>query len=493
MNRIQPMRLPFVDRRVAIALLALPIVTIASAAQQPATTQMVLKGRAPVSSKPLAITMPRVQQAVLPNGLRLLVLEDHRVPWVGYQMVVDGAGGYYDPPNRVGLAGTAASMLREGTAQHTSLQIAEALEATGASMSISGPGAATRATIAGGAFPEQFEKVLALVADVTLRPAFPQQEWERYRTRAKVGLVQSRTSPDFLASETLSRVVYGSHPGSRVTASGTALDSLTPAALSAFHRTHYVPERTVIAIAGDISMARARALVTEQFGSWARSGEALPPVVDPTPMGAPKVSLVARPGSVQTTLWVGTQGLRRTNPDYLPLLVANRVLGGVMGRLFRHLREEKGYTYGIGSAISATPFAGTWIANTSVRTEVTAPALSDLLAEIALLRDSLVPARELEDSKRAVSAQFALSLESPSQALTYYLDGMLYGLPASYWDSYPARIAQVSAAQVRAAARKYWDPARLQIVAVGDTTQIRETLAKLGTLEMYDVEGRLIR
>ena len=207
-------------------------------------------------------------------------------------------------------------------------------------------------------------------------------------------------------------------------------------------------------------------------------------------MGAPKVYLVHRPNSVQTTLYVGTQGLTRTNADYTSLAVANRVLGGVMGRLFRHLREEKGYTYGIGSGIQTSPYVGAWTASTSVRTEVTEPALRDLMAEIAEMRDKPVPAQELADSKRALVAQFALSLESPQQMLSYSLDTWELGLPANYWDTYPARVSAITAEQAQSAAKKYWDPSRLQIVAVGDATKIRDILAKFGAVEVFDAEGK---
>jgi predicted Zn-dependent peptidase len=156
------------------------------------------------------------------------------------------------------------------------------------------------------------------------------------------------------------------------------------------------------------------------------------------------------------------------------------------------LREEKGYTYGIGSAVPSTPYVGAWTAATSVRTEVTEPALRDLLAEIAAMRDSLVPTDEFEDAKRALVASFALSLESPQQVLGYYLDRWQYQLPADYWDTYPARVAAITPAQARAAVKKYWDPARLQIVAVGDASKIRDMLSKLGTVEVYDAEGRRI-
>jgi predicted Zn-dependent peptidase len=161
-----------------------------------------------------------------------------------------------------------------------------------------------------------------------------------------------------------------------------------------------------------------------------------------------------------------------------------------MGRLFRHLREEKGYTYGIGSNISTAPYVSDWSASTNVRTDVTEPALRDLLAEIAEMRDKPVPEKELADSKRAVVAQFALSLESPQRILSYSLENWEQNLPATYWDTYPAKISAVTAEQAQAAAKKYWDPSRLQIVAVGDATKIRDILAKFGNVEVYDSEGR---
>jgi zinc protease len=206
------------------------------------------------------------------------------------------------------------------------------------------------------------------------------------------------------------------------------------------------------------------------------------------------VYLVARPGSVQTNLFVGTQSLTRTDPDYVPLTVANAVIGaGPQGRLFRHLREDKGYTYGAYSGFSATGHRGSWSASTDVRTDVTDPALADLIAEIAEMREKPVPEAELNDAKRAIVAGFALSLENPQQMLGYYVQNWLYNLPADYWDTYPAKINAVTAAQAQAAAAKYWDAPRLQIVAVGDAAKITEILRKRGTLEVYDVDGKPVK
>ena len=460
-----------------------------TAPPQPSTTQMVLKGRAPVSNEVLKVKLPRPHEADLPNGLHVMVLEDRRLPQVTFTLIIPGAGGYFDPQDKIGLASYTASLMREGTKTRTSPQISEALETMAAMLTVGSGLSGTTATIFGGSLSESFDKLMDLTADVLLNPSFDPAEWERFKTRTKAGLIQQRTNPGFLASEMFNRVVFGSHPAGRVSSTAANLDAITPEALVEFHRTHYVPDHAAIAFAGDISLGDARKLVEAKLGGWKKAGVATAPVGDPDAVGAPKVYLVARPGSVQTTLYVGTQSMKRTDPDYAALTVVNRVLGGVMGRLFRHLREEKGYTYGIGSGFSATLYRGSWTSSTSVRTDVTDPALTDLLAEISELRDKPVPESEFADAKRAIVGSFARDLENPQQVLGYYVDNWLYGLPADYWDTYPARIMSVTAAQAQAAAQKYWAPSRLQIVAVGDATKITDILRKKGTLEVFDADG----
>jgi len=202
------------------------------------------------------------------------------------------------------------------------------------------------------------------------------------------------------------------------------------------------------------------------------------------------VHLVARPNSVQTSFIVGTQAINRTAADYDVVSVMNRVIGGgPTARLFLNLREEKGYTYGAYSNVSAGRYRGDWRASTDVRAEVTEPALKDLLAEIARLRSEAVPEKEFGDVRRSMVASFALSLESPQQVLSYFVTSWQYKLPADYWDRYPDRIMAVTQAQVRASAQKYLDAARLQIVAVANPTSA-EVLRKYGTLVTYDTDGR---
>jgi len=480
----------------ALALLAVSLVTVG--AQQPgegtapSTKGMVLKGKAPVSNDILRVKLPRPQEADLPNGVHLMVLEDHRLPQIAFQIIVPGAGGYYDEPSTIGLANYTAQLMREGTETRNSQQISQELERMAAFVNVGASVSGPNATVSGNAMTENFDRLFALTAEILLAPSFPADEWDRLKTRSRAGLIQQRANPGFLANEQYSRVIYGSHPAGRVSATPATLDAITREAIVAFHRAHYVPDHAAIAFAGDITLAEARKAVEARLGGWAKRGIPKPPVSDPAPIGPRKVYMVARPNSVQTTLFVGTQSLTRKDPDYEQLLVVNRVLGGAMGRLFRHLREEKGYTYGIGSGISATNFRGDWTASTSVRTEVTEAALRDLLDEIAQLRNTPIPAAELSDSKRAIVASFALSLENPQAVLGYYMNSWLFGLPADYWDTYAARISAVTAAQAQAAAAKYWADERLQIVAVGDGTKIAPILAKYGPVEQYDTEGKKI-
>jgi zinc protease len=458
--------------------------------QPPSTAGLVIKGKAPVSNDVLKVKLPKPQEAALPNGLHLMVLEDHRLPRVAFQIIIPGAGGYFDPPTMVGLSSYTAQMMREGTSTKTSAQISQELETMSAVVNVGSGVSGPFATVSGNALTENLPRLFDLTADVLLNPAFPADEWDRLKVRTRTGLIQQRTQPGFLAAERFNKVLFGDHPSGRISATPETLDAITRDAMVAFHKTRFVPDHALIAFAGDITLADARKLVDGKLGAWKKSGAPKPTTSQPAAAGPPKVYLVARPNSVQTSLTVGMQSMVRTDPDYVPLTVANRVLGGTMGRLFMHLREEKGYTYGIGSGFSATDIRGQWSASTNVRAEVTEPALNDLLAEIAEMRDKPVPEKELNDAKRAIVAGFALSLENPSQVLGYYVQNWLYGLPANYWDTYPAQISAVTPAQAQAAARKYWDASKLQIVAVGDAGKITDILKAKGTLEAFDAEGK---
>jgi zinc protease len=479
---------------ITFALSALGVAHVQSTPQQESPTQgVVKKGRIPLSSQIPKITLPKPAEADLPNGLHLLVLEDHRLPQINFQIFIPGAGGYYDPADHEGLAQFTAAVMREGTATRTSDQLSQQLEVMAATLVIGAGAAGQEATVNGSCLSDQIGDLLGLTADVLLHPSFADQELTRYKQRTRAGLIQQRANPNFLAQEMFQRVIYGTHPASRISPTIATLDKTTRDNLVEFHRAHYIPDRAAMAISGDISMADARTLVEEKLADWKKAGVPPAAIADPAPISGSRIYFIGRPNSAQTVLTIGGQALERANPDYEKAQVMNRILGGgPTGRLFIHLREEKGYTYGIGSGFTAPIYRGDWSASTSVRTEVTEPALHDLLAEIAQMRDLPVTDAELADAKRAMVASFALSLESPATLLNYQVTRWRFKLPADYWDRYAERVNAVTKADVQAMAKKYLAAGALQIVAVGDPTKVADVLKKLGEVETYDADGKRV-
>jgi zinc protease len=509
MNRTPRPSMPNRPRthRTALTLLGLflmvtPLLTVgalrshfnpALLAQGTATTSpgLVRKGKVPVSTEIIKIMLPRPAEADLPNGLHLIVLEDHRLPEISFQVIIPGAGGFFDPVDQPGLASFTASLLREGTTTRASDRISAELELMAATLNVNAGTTSTEATMSGSALSDQASALFDIAADVLLHPAFADDEVARFKQRTRTTLLQQRGNPNFLASEMFARAIYGSHPAGRIAPTVASLDRTTRQQLVEFHQTQYVPDRAVLAIAGDISLPQVRTLVESKLGLWKKSaGASKVSITDPAPVIGSKIFLVGRPSSVQTNLIVGTQAIERANADYDALQVMNKVIGGnVTGRLFLHLREDKGYTYGASSAVDARQHRGDWAAGTNVRTEVTEPALRDLLDEIRQMRDVPVPDAELADAKRSMIASFALSLESPQQMLGLYVTAWRYKLPADYWDRYAERVSAVTRDQVQAMARKYLAADHLQIVAVGDPVRIADSLKNFGAVESYDANG----
>ena len=215
--------------------------------QGPTTQGMVLKGKAPVSTEILKVKLPRPQTVTLANGLHLMVLEDRSLPQINFQVIIPGAGGYYDPADRIGLAQYTAQMMREGTTSRNTVQISQELETMAANVFVGSGLSSQTATVSGGSLTENFDKVFAIATDILLNPTFPAEEWERAKARAKAGLVQQRTNPSFLSLERYNKILYGDHPAARVTTSADMLDAITRDAMVEFHRTHYVPDHALIA------------------------------------------------------------------------------------------------------------------------------------------------------------------------------------------------------------------------------------------------------
>jgi zinc protease len=449
------------------------------------------KNLAPVSKDVLRVSLPRPAEAVLDNGLAVLILEDRRFPTVQVQLQIGGAGPIHEPADRAGRASLTAQMLAEGTETRTSEQLAREIETLGAEISASSPFGSTDASISASGLSDNFDAWFALVADVLLHPSFPADEFAKLVSRTKAQLRQQRASAGFLSQEQFQRAVFGGHPAAVVSASEASLAAIAPDQLREWHRERYVPQRAVLGVAGDVRAADLVPRLNRLLAAWKPSGgkEAWP--ARPEPPAAGRRIVVDRPASVQSRIVLGGPALDRRDPDYIPLTVMNRVLGGgSASRLFLNLREEKGYTYGVYSLVTALKYPGSWRAFGDVRTEVTADALKEFVKEFRRLREEPVPPAELEEHQRAIVASFALSLEQPAQLLGYALTRKIYGLPDDYWDVYPARVMAVTAAEIQRVAAKYVDLDRLQIVAVGDAARIRPALEAYGPVEVVDTDGK---
>ena len=466
-----------------------------TAGQNPTSTKgAVIKGKAPVNKQVLSVKLPAAQEATLKNGLHVVLLEgDHRLPIFSMEMVIN-SGGFSDPVEKRGLANITAALMREGTAKHNSREIAEALDTIGATFGANSGVSSFTTNVTAGGLTENIDQILDLYAEILLTPKYPAEEVKRFKDRLVASLPQQRANPNFLAQERLLQAIYQSHPASLLLAPVDAVNKITPADLAAFHDTNYVPNNATLYIAGDVAMKQMLPKLEKLFGDW-KPGKVTQPTLPPIPSQADtRIHLINRPGSVQTLFQIGSLSLERTSPDYIAMSVMNRILGvGPPSRLFLNIREDKGYTYSVGSNFSALKYPGLFTAQSPVRTEVTEGTIREFINEFKRIRDEKVSPTELENAKRAIIGGFALSLENPTQRLNNIITQKSYGLPADYWDTYPQKVNAITAEDVQRVAQKYIDINHLQIVAVGDASKTRDVLAKFGTVQEYDDKGNPVR
>jgi predicted Zn-dependent peptidase len=463
--------------------------------QTPSSTKgAVIKGKAPVNKNLLKVKLPKAQEADLKNGLHVVVLEsNHLLPIFSMEMVVM-SGGLSDPVDLRGLAGVTAALLREGTAKHNSRELAEQLDTLGATFNANSGVSSFSTSITTSGLTDNLDQILDLYAEIIRTPTFPTDEVKRYQARTVPQQSLLRGQPQFLAQERLAQAIYGTHPASLVAAPPAAVAKITSADLARFHHQNYVPNNATLFIAGDVTLKQLLPKLERVFGDWQRGtvpALSLPAV---PAQAATRIYLINRPGSVQTNYLIGSLGMERTDPDYIAMAVMNRILGtGPSSRLFLNIREDKGYTYSVGSGFSAGKYRGTFTAQSPVRTEVTEGTIREFMNEFNRIRNEKVSATELDNAKRAIIGNFALSLENPQGRLQNIITQKLYNLPANYWDTYPQKVEALTVDDIQRVAQKYIDVNHLQIVAVGDASKTREVLAKFGAVEEYDSDGKPTR
>ena len=444
--------------------------------------------RAPVAKDILQVKLPQPQRFTLPagadkaGGARMLVVEDHKLPLLTITVSMR-AGSLFESAAKPGVADLTAAQLNEGTRTKDYMQIARATEKIGASL---GAGAgAERAVVSVSGLSENTDELVALLADVLLHPTFPADRLAKAKFQAVARRSQEEVNPQFLSGQLTRQILYGaSTPYGRPAPTPAQIQAITADDLRAFYTEHYrnAPE-TLIGVAGDVKAGDIEKKLAAALAAWpaASGAETALPAGTFHPEEKTVIYLVDRPGSAQTLLTFTNLGIKRTDPDFFPLTVANYILGGSFNsRLNQDLREQKGYTYGVRSTVSTAKYPGTWTMGGSVRNAVTAPAITGFYSEFARMQSAPVTSGELDAAKRSIVGSFALTLESPAGVLSRLLDVVDYGLPSDYWDTFPQRVQAVTPADIQRVTQTYLGTGRVQVIAVGEGKTIQSGLATFG-------------
>jgi zinc protease len=427
---------------------------------------------APLPPRPL--NLPTPEETTLANGLRVLFVGQDRLPLVNFRLAFL-TGDAFDPPGLPGLTDMLTNMLVEGTETRTSRQIAEEAARYGANLNA---GASSDYTVVSASSLSVYaDRALDLLADVALRPSFPEGELALARDNSEQNLIAQRAQPSFLASEALARVLFGPHPYSIVAPTPESIAATTRQSLQEFHRARFVPNNAVLFAVGDVRRDETLRRVEELFGGW-QPGE-VPEADFPAPpeRTSRAAYVVNRPGSAQTNVVVANLAITRTHPDYFPLLVMHTVVGATASaRLFMNLREEKGYTYGAYTSLDARRHAGSFRASTEVRTPVTGASLREIFYELERARSEDVSEKELADAKAYLTGTFPIRLETQDGLVEQLVQIRMHGLPADYLHTYRDRVQAVTREEVRRVAKLYVTPDRAAVVLVGDAEQLREQI-----------------
>jgi predicted Zn-dependent peptidase len=388
-----------------------------------------------------------------------------------------------------GLAEMTATVVRTGTASRPSRRIEEDLRRMGASLGTHA--GADSSSISAAGLAEFSGGLLELMADLARHASFPADEFERERRQRLEELRVERTTPGFLASERLRRVLFGAHPYAVVAPTEEQVAAYRRDQLEEFYRGHYVPGDALLIVVGDFSTGAMLEEVEKVFGSWkAPQPEPLQWPAPPRHAGR-RVHLVHLPGTVQTQVLLGNLAITRRDPDWYRTVLANSIYGGAFhSRLVINIREQKGYTYSPRSGINPLRQYGYFTAHAAVRNQVVAATLAEIFYELDRMRSLPVTPEELASAQSYLTGVFSLGVATQDGLLGQLSIVYLDQLPEAYLETYRERIRELTADDVLAAARRHLDSANAQIILVGDAQQIGEQAGLFGEVALYDAQGR---
>jgi zinc protease len=451
--------------------------------------------KAPPAGPTPVPTLPAPQSFKLANGMTVLHLQRSGLPIVTAQLVVN-AGLAASDPARPGEAAFAATMLEEGTTTRNSVQIAQEIEQLGAGFAAQTRRDATSLRI--DALARNFPAALGLVADIAQHPTFPAEEIERQRKAHLSDIVEAREDAGALAEVAFARALYGpDHPYGRSNL-GTeeSMQRIGEADLREFWQRWFRPDNAALVVVGAIDMPTLRSLAERLWTPWSAKAPVAAAVISEAPAtrAAAKVIIVDKPGAPQAELRIGRIGTVRTTPDFPALQVLNEAIGGgFTSRLNLDLREEKGYTYGIGSRFEYGRRPGPFVVRTAVKSDVAVPAILEILAQLKRAAAAPLTSEELQRARGSLTQSLPAMFETNSATGSSFGDLFAYDLPLDYFRRLPPELKQVRAADLRPLAQRYLDPAYVVVIVVGDRASIQPALEAqhLGPIEVWPIAGKL--
>jgi len=407
-----------------------------------------------------------------PNGMTVLVLEQHFLPIVEIHALVK-TGSAYDPPDKAGVANLVASLLDEGTTSRSSKQLAEQIDFIGGSLEAKAGEDFTTASAR--VLKKDVDLGFTLLADVLMHPAFPKHEFERVRSQIQGEIASDSDDPGHLAMKAFNQLVFHNHPY-RWPVQGTeeTVGKISLADVQNFYAKEYLPNQMILTIVGDLSVEQATALVQTHFGSWKKGNPQTRTTKKPAAVEKKAVQLIEK-DLTQSTIVLGHGGISRNNPDYYAVTVMNHILGagGFSSRLMDSIRDKQGLAYGIMSHYDARLLPGSFWVNLQTRTEATNQAIAGVLTEIKAIRDSPVSDQELSEAKSFLMGSFPLRLDSTAKLAQVLAQVEYYGLGFEYFSQYPKWIERVTKDDVQRVAKQYLDPQRYALVVVGNVAKAK--------------------
>ncbi|MUP44760.1 insulinase family protein [Gramella sp. BOM4] len=419
------------------------------------------------------IQLGKPDMFTLDNGLKIMVVENHKLPRVRASLIIDNTP--HGQGNKQGVKALYSSMMGNGTQNMSKEQYNERIDFLGANIGFGSESAYASS------LSKFFPEVMELMADGLLNPKFDEQEFKDQKDRVLESLKLSEKSASAIASNVSSALAYGKdHPYGEFETAET-VNSVSLADVQNYYNTYISPANAYLVVVGDVKSNEVKKLAEKHLGDWNRPAPKASDLPEVKNIASTEIDFINVPNAVQSELRVqNTIDLKISDEDYFPVVVANQILGGSFGSyLNMNLREEHGWTYGARSSTGADKYASRFIASTSVRNAVTDSAVVEMLKEINRIKTEKVSQEDLKNAKAKFAGNFVLNLEDPSTIADYALNIETNDLPEDFYENYLKKINAVTAEDIQRVANKYYKTDQLQIVVAGKGSEVLEGLENI--------------